>query len=379
MPTKIGHGTSVPITNKNTGVQGIAEAIQNQFAGDAKSDNVSLGHEGRIVIENIMNMNNPMLAYTRGLQVKDKNAAATTFKWDGDQNKLFAKTGLGNSKYYGVKEQRKTVYWNEPLIKPEGMTAYDLRFGAMNTLALRMEKTAKKFLQDRIKDAFAVMSGGTAATYDANGMVTDSRTHAVKATATVATTTNGINHRKVVNKTVSDMITGAAAVTATVQEQGMLLKREIVKAATAFKNRTQYTKDMFTITLPDVMMDLLADAKMLGNAVEQTFVGGSYTVAKVGGYTVQGGEIFFGGDVVPVGGGTLNIDGRFIIGANNSMIWKSAVIAANAGKIDLTNDNGTYIELADMLDKSPIKAIDHNDEQMKQNVNIIEVIDIAAA
>lgn len=57
----------------------LTSAVANGIAAGA-STNVSLGNDQKVITTNRMNMNNPMLAYTRGLQVVENGVGATTFK-----------------------------------------------------------------------------------------------------------------------------------------------------------------------------------------------------------------------------------------------------------------------------------------------------------
>lgn len=274
------------------------DAIQNSFTGTAASKDVILGNEEKQILSDHMNMNSPLDAYTRDVQVSAAGAGSITIKWDGDANAFKAKDFVGNKEFAGVKQNTKVIEWNTPMVKEEAMTKFDLKKGALNTLMLRMDKSAKLFVQKSIREGLALVG--------------------------------------------TPEKTGAALPSSgTVVENAQAARAVVIAKATAFLLETQYTRDLVTITLTAELFDTLADGGLIGNRAMETFAGGQYSVGTLGGYRVQSGEVF-----MPTG-----VD--FIIGTSDSMVHAVDPVAVNSGTIGISSDIGTYIEMADIAALSP--------------------------
>lgn len=268
------------------------QAIQNAFSAGA-STNVELNVEQIKILRDYMNMNSPLAAYTSGIEVSNSGAGSLEILLDGDANAFVDKDFLGDGSFKGVKQRKLLLSWNKPVAKSEAMTKFDLKKGAVNTLMHRMDKSAKLFVQKSIREALALIA--------------------------------------------TPIKTGAALPSSgSVVENAQAARKVVIEKATAFLKETQYTRDLVTLTLSPELFDTLADGGLVGNRAAETFAGGQYSIGTLGGYKVQSGEVF-----MPVG-----VD--FIIGTNNSMVHSVDAVAVNAGRLGISSDEGTYIEMADI-------------------------------
>lgn len=142
---------------------------------------------------------------------------------------------------------------------------------------------------------------------------------------------------------------GVVALTATTDLKAKSV--ELVKAATKFITDRQLSRNDIVITIDPITFDDLAFAGLIGDRTSVTYSAGQYSVSTLGGYRIQSGEVFMSGLQTGAKGST-GADAQkpvlAIIAPTNSVVSKIDIVAANTGKLGISNDVGTYIELADI-------------------------------
>lgn len=278
--------------------QVLAKALSLGQTTGVQTDLFVLGLEQKGFIRDHFNRNNPASAYTQMVDIAASGAASITVKYDGNSNSFVSKSKLGNGDIKDIDQKMEILRWNTPVYKSEGLSAYDISKGVLNTLAYRMEKSLIRFTQNHIKDVFKAM--------EASATV-------VAAAAPFALP--------------ADLLKTASA-----KDQ----MRALIAEATKLVKETEATRGDVVMTVMPELFDNLAFAGLLGNRVEQTYAGGQYSVSTLGGYRIQSGEMFMPDKTVA------------IVALTNSVVSKMDVLAANTGKIELSNDLATYVELADI-------------------------------
>lgn len=284
--------------------------------GKAGTEKFALPIEDLGLLTDKLNENNPLAFYASALPVAAVGAGSIDLKWVEEANNWKAKKDYGNAAYDDVAVDRETLYWNTPEFRAEAMLAYDIAKGADNVLPLRATRDATRFMQDAIKQGFVELASVVEDAAKYGTMVTE------------APTLTGVD----------------------VQEDGAKLLLAITETATQFVIHKQLDRADVLITIQPDKFDKLAFAGLIGNRVDQTFAGGQYTVATAGGYRIQTGEMFMAGLTINDGAATAaDHDVIAVIGTNRSLVFNTEIIASNFGKIDLTNDLGTYMEMASII------------------------------
>lgn len=319
-PTQGNIPAGAAVTESATKV--LAQALSLAETGSGtQSDEFVLGLEQRGFIRDFLNRNNPLMAYTQMIDIMEAGAGSVTVKWDGVDNDFVNKANLGDGDVKDIDQKMEVLFWNKPVFKSEGLSAYDIKKGALNTLAYRMEKSLVRFTQESIKRGFKALVDAAESLTSGEG------------------------------------ITGLTAASATVGAKERMI--ELVKIATKFITDRELSRDQAIITVSPVFFDELAFAGLLGDRTTVTYAAGQYSVATLGGYRIQSGEMFLPAQSTKAEDGTTATkDLLAIIAPTNSVVSKVDIIAANVGKLGISNDTGTYIELAD-INKVPKYITDY--------------------
>lgn len=285
---------------KRDGTTSLAAVFASTFAATADGKG-TLRLEDRAFVSDKLNANNPLMAYASGIQIADVSAGSVTIKYNEDYNGFAAKSGYGNGEVKGVKVKTEVLLWEDPKQITEAMTAYDLKKGAVNVLAGRLAHNGVVFVQDAIKAGFDKLA------------------------------------------VAGNQITAAAKPTT-----GKAVLKEIVDAATKLMNDTQYPREAITITVESLLFNELALEGFVGDRMTQSFEGGQFQIGTLMGFKIQSSEMFQG---------TNKFD--YMIGTNDSVVYNTDVIAANVERLGISNDMGTYIEMA-RIAEAPARTDDKN-------------------
>lgn len=189
------------------------------------------------------------------------------------------------------------------------MSAYDIKRGTPNVLAERMTVASVKFLQSSIKAGFkALVDKALAGTHSK---------------ASIAALPATITH---------DALTAH--------------KLALVQAVTKFITANEIDAADVVITLSALEFDALAEQGLVGDRATVTYAGGQYSVGTIGGYKVQSGSMFLP-ETDGASTGAKNV--LAFVGTSKVALHAVDFVAANAGKLGLSNDEGTYLEMADIF------------------------------
>lgn len=284
--------------------------VQAQFAKGNGSDKFILPNEELGIITEMLNQTNPLAVYT-GVSIAAAGYGSVEVKYDVYNDNWAVKSVKGSKAAGGddVQITSEIFKWNLPNVKEEAMSAFDLAKGTPNVLAQRMTEASIKFLQNSIKNGFTELVKAALA--------------GTKSKASVAALGTTVTH---------DALTAH--------------KLAIIQEVTKFIVANEIDPSEVVITLAPLEFDALAEQGLIGDRATQTFAGGQYSVGTIGGYKVQSGSMF-----LPANDGASTGAKNVIafVGTSKVALHSVDFVAANAGKLGLSNDQGTYLEMADIF------------------------------
>lgn len=284
--------------------------VEAQFAKSGASTKFVLPNEELAILTEMLNQTNPLSVYTQ-VAIAAMGAGSVEVKYDVYNDNWAIKTVKGSKPAGGddVIIANEIFKWNLPNVKEEAMSQYDINRGTPNVLAERMSVSSVKFLQASIKAGFkALVEKALAGT---------------KSKASVAALGSTVTH---------DALTAH--------------KLAIVQEITKFIVANEIDPSDVVATLAPLEFDALAEQGLIGDRATVTFAGGQYSVGTIGGYKVQSGSMF-----LPEDDGASTGAKKVLAFVGTSKVALHAVdfVAANAGKLGLSNDQGTYLEMADIF------------------------------
>lgn len=295
----------------------LASTNTKDAAGATNFDKFALPSQQLALLSDKLNQNNPLAFFSSALQVVSTGVGSVELKWT-DESAFSVKDVYGEGTFNDVNILRETLYWNKPAKIAEAMSAYDLAKGTPNVLAERLWKHTVRFSQMSIKKGFEQLIQKDVA--------------AVKLAAADASLKSAV-------------------------EKGADFLLKLTNAAVKMINDHELSKEDVTIIIDPLKFNELAFAGLLGNRVDQTFAGGQYSVTTVGGFRIISAEMFMptvatiklnaGGDKIEATTGGTDKAIAFI-GTSDSLVHNMQIVAANTGAIGITNDLGTYLEVADI-------------------------------
>lgn len=278
------------------------------FAQDKTgAKDVSLPNEELGIITEMLNRDNPLAAYT-GVSISGQGSGSVEVRYDVYHDNWKKKTTGGSDATGGddVVFEDEIFKWNKSLTKEEKVVEFDRKRGLPETLGNRMTVSSVKFMQDSIKKAFQAFADKAAKD------------------ASVAVVTADITSR--------DKLTQS--------------KIEMMQKISTFIKSNELDPSDITITLEDGIFDAFAEQGMIGDRSAVTYSGGRYSVGTMGGYRVQSGGMYLPATATN-GSATKDVTG--FVGTSKVGLHSVDFIAANYGKLGLSNDLGTYLEMCDIF------------------------------
>lgn len=262
------------------------------------------------IVTEMLNRDNPLAPYIM-VDIADSTAGSVEVKYDVYNDNWKIKDSKGGSQNGGadVIIDNEIFKWNKPFEKEESVEAGDLKRGVPNTLASRMNTASIKFIQRSIKDAF----------------------------------------KEFVDKAVLAESTAVAAIDFTTRDKLTQSKITLLQAVAKFARENEINKGDLVITLSDDAFEALAEQGMIGNRTEKTYAGGTFSVGVMSGYRVQGGGMYLPATATSSKSGSAKTSEVVaFIGTDKVGLHAIDFEAANYGKLGLTNDLGTYLQMSDI-------------------------------
>lgn len=273
---------------------------------------------GRISDE--VNFNNPLLAYTSGVNVTESGYTSVTVEYEIEGDHWSAKDKKGSSAFDAIADvefDSEVFKWNKPVKFEEAIAAFDIKKGRqIDVLAARMTKAGQRFTKLSVKKAFA-------------GLVKKAIVDGAKGELDLAKATGE-----------------------TTQEHGQRVGAELKALVRTFLETNEFNEDEVTLTISGALLDILAEARLLGDQVKVQFDGGAYTIADFGGYKVQAGSFMTNGKYNTTTGAVdaaAGADFLVLIGTARAGLHQVDTIAANIAKMGASNDQQTYLEMTDIF------------------------------
>lgn len=259
-----------------------------------------------------LNKNNPLAFFTKDITAESSGSGSVELTYSNYADQWVEKAAYGQQGNFNDVDLTSEFFkWNKPLVLQEALKAHDVKRGIPNVLATRLSFNLIKYIQKSIKHGFEVFGNGL-------GKAQKFETY-------------------------------TPATTGSTQDKGAVLLLALTQAATKLITAAEVAKETVTIVINPLAFDELAFAGLIGNRTEQTFAGGQYSVGIAGGYRIASGEMFLPDQIDTSATATAaNKDLVAIIGTSDSFLHSTDVIAANIDRLIPSNDNGSYIEVADI-------------------------------
>lgn len=158
------------------------------------------------------------------------------------------------------------------------------------------------------------------------------------------------------------------------QKDAVKFGAQLKDAIRKFIEKNEFSADEITVTVSQEALDLLAEARLLGDQVKVQFDGGAYTIAQFGNYSIQAGSFMTLGKFGATGSET---DFVALIGTNKAGFHQVETLAMNIRPLGASNDKQTYLEMAEIVGvmdykgKAKFQKADGTYEDGKTHLHVI--------
>lgn len=240
-------------------------------------------------------------------EVSDVSSGTVNFlKLQRTDKKKKTSIGLKITDIDPVKYTVETVKWDNAYFNSAGFTKADLNRGLPEASAQKMQLFMDDYIKDVETEKWGIIENHIITNKDT--MITDFDISTVESDIR----NSGSDVAKILYLKIISLAT-------------KLTKHENKKDGIRFVN-----KNSIVIHIKPELFDVLSIAGITGNRAEQTFEGGQYSIATIGGYRIMSNQFLDKLDVV--------------ISTDYSCGTGFRLNAANIDRIGLTNDMGIYYE-----------------------------------
>lgn len=311
-----------------------------QFAEQGAAGKFVLPIKERQIISDWILTDSPVFDYAQDVTAETKGAGTIEFKFRIHETKWFKKTKKGDEDLTrgDIRIDRQTINWNVPYVAGTDLTASDIARGVPNLLADTMNDDVIDYFNNVAAALFAAL-------------VDDA--HANKAKLATALTEQAIG------------ALAAGADTEAIRAH----RRKLIVAIGKFIRANSLDRSSVITTLDPELFALYADAGMIGDRANRSFIMGDVEIGMMGGYKVRSGEVWIPETVTGMTKGKIYA----YMGTGDVGAVAVDIIALNYGKKENTNDLETYVEIQDS-----VGTIDWVSKFKKAKGGIITDIAVAA-